>query len=130
MLNNLPKSDCIFCPAGDMRFSFCIQRKHIARKVGNPRLLQIHFHTFRDWKGTMEYHKTRDPFYAKEILGHKSIQSTQVYIYIDRALLQNTPPDEFHVRVAKTLEEITQLLEAGFEYVLQKDYLACFRKQK
>jgi hypothetical protein len=34
------------------------------------------------------------------------------------------------VKVAKTQEEITQLLETGFEYVLQKDGLAFFRKQE
>jgi len=81
-------------------------------------------------KGTGEYHKTKDPFYVKEILGHKNIQSPQIYIHIDRALFQNTPPEEFHVKVAKTPEEITQLLEAGFEYILQKDNLAYFRKRK
>ena len=31
---------------------------------------------------------------------------------------------------AKTQEQTTQLLEAGFEYVLQKDDLAYFRKLK
>jgi hypothetical protein len=30
----------------------------------------------------------------------------------------------------RRVEEITQLLEAGFEYVLQKDNLAYFRKRK
>jgi hypothetical protein len=45
-------------------------------------------------------------------------------------LFQNTPLEDFHVKVATTPEEITQLLEAGFEYVLQKDSLAYFRKRK
>jgi integrase len=131
MLNNLPKtSERIFVFAGDMRSNFYIQRKRIARKLGNPRLLQIHFHTFRHWKGSMEYHKTKDLFYVKEILGHRSIQSTQVYIHIDRALFHDLPPEEYHVRVAKTQEEITELMEAGFEYVLQKDNIAYFRKRK
>jgi len=78
----------------------------------------------------MEYHKTKDIFYVKELLGHKSIQSTQVYIHIERSLFLNATPDEYHVKVAKTQEEITQLLETGFEYVLQKDDLAYFRKRK
>jgi len=131
MLNNIPKnSDRIFLFADDMRSCFYVQRKRIARKLGNPRLLQISFHTFRHWKGTMEYHKTKDIFYVKELLGHKSIQSTQVYIHIERGLFLNAPPDDYHVKVAKTQEEITQLLETGFEYVLQKDGLAFFRKRK
>jgi integrase len=55
-----------------------------------PRLLRIRFHTFCHWKGAMEYYRTKEPIYAKEILGHKSIQSTQVYIHVDGALFQNT----------------------------------------
>lgn len=110
--------------------SFLRQRKRLAHKLGNPRLLSIHMHTFRHWKGTVEYHKTKDPIYVKEILGHKDLKSTQVYIHISHALFQNTPPEDFHAKVATTPEEITQLLEAGFEYVLQKDSLAYFRKRK
>jgi 2-polyprenyl-3-methyl-5-hydroxy-6-metoxy-1,4-benzoquinol methylase len=78
----------------------------------------------------LEYHKTKDPIYVKEILGHKDLKSTQVYIHVSHALFQNTPPEDFHAKVATTPEEITQLLEAGFEYVLQKDSLAYFRKRK
>jgi len=32
------------------------QRANIARKLQNPRLLQIHFHTFRHCEATMLYH--------------------------------------------------------------------------
>src|SRR4030066_761622 len=35
--------------------TFNHQRKRIAHKIQNPRLLKIHFHTFRHWKGTMLY---------------------------------------------------------------------------
>lgn len=78
----------------------------------------------------MEYHKTKDIMYVKEILGHKNIKSTMIYIHIERAFFLNAPPEEYHVKVAKTQEQITQLMEAGFEYVLQKDNLAYFRKRK
>ena len=78
MVNNLQKhvEKCkqhIFANADDMRSNFFTQRKHIAEKLGNPRLLMIHFHTFRHWKGTTEYHKTKDPFWVKEFLGHKNL---------------------------------------------------------
>lgn len=131
MLNNVPKnSERIFRIADNMRSTFYDERKNIARRLANPRLLQISFHTFRHWKGTTEYHKTLDVFYVKELLGHKTILSTQVYIHIERTLFLNAPPDQYHIKVAKTQEEITQLLETGFEYVLQKDDLAFFRKRK
>ncbi|MEJ5327414.1 MAG: tyrosine-type recombinase/integrase [Candidatus Bathyarchaeia archaeon] len=131
MLKNLPKTgERLFADANAMRTCFYVQRKRVARKLGNPRLQQISFHTFRHWKGTMLYHQTKDVYYVKEHLGHKNLQSTQVYIHIEKAMFRNTELDDYHVKVAKTQEEITQLLETGFEYVLQKDGLAFFRKRK
>ncbi len=131
MVGNIPKQrERPFVNADDMRSSYHIQRKRIAHKLGNPRILQIHFHTLRHWKGTMEYLKTLDMFHVKEILGHKSVMSTEVYINIGKAIQRNAALDDFHVKVATTKEEITQLLESGFEYVFQKDDLAYFRKRK
>ena len=78
----------------------------------------------------MEYHKTKDFYHVKRVLGHRRMDSTMLYVNIEQAIFHNTPPEEFHVRVAETAEEIKELLEAGFEYVLQKDGLAYFRKRK
>jgi integrase len=131
MLNNLPKSgEKIFANAENMRSSFFHQRKRIARKLANPRLLEIHFHTLRHWKATTEQHKTRDPWHVKEILSHKSVKSTEVYIHIEKQLYQNGANDEFIVKVATTPKEIAALLETGFEYIMTKDNLAYFRKRK
>lgn len=38
--------------------------------------------------------------------------------------------DEYHVRVAKEPEEIKEFLEAGFEYVCEKNDLVFLRKRK
>jgi integrase len=131
MLNNLPKSgERIFANAEAMRSSFFHQRRRIARKLANPRLLEIHFHTLRHWKATIEQHKTHDPWHVKEILGHKSVKSTEVYIHVEKQLYQNGTNDEFIVKVANTQEEITALLETGFEHIMTKDGLAYFRKRK
>lgn len=135
MVNNLQKhvqkpKQHIFVNANNMRANFFTQRKHIAEKLGNVRLLQIHFHSFRHWKGTTEYHKTKDVFWVKELLGHKNLLSTQVYIHIERAKYPKGASDDFFSKVASTKEEITDLLDSGFEYVLQKDGLAYFRKRK
>ena len=78
------------------------------------------------WRGTEEHHKTKDPFWVKEFLGHKNLQSTQVYIHIEHAMYQHGIADNFHVRVANTKEEITELLEVGFDYILQKEGLTYF----
>ncbi|PMB75048.1 MAG: hypothetical protein C0193_02435 [Candidatus Bathyarchaeota archaeon] len=57
-------------------------RKRLAHKLQNPRLLRISFHTFRHWRTTMEYHKTKDllPRYAiawtPKHRNHTNIHST------------------------------------------------------
>jgi len=113
-----------------IKSNFFLQRRTIARKMGNPRLLKIHLHTFRHFKGTTEYHKTKDIIHVQQILGHQDIKSTMMYIQIEQALFQNSMDDEFHVKVAKTEEEIKGLLEIGYEFILQKDGLAYFCKRK
>jgi len=109
--------------------AFFHTRKVAARKLQNPRLLQISFHTFRHWKATMLYHQTKDVLFVKEFLGHRKIDSTLLYIQLEKVLFKETN-DEFTVRVAKKPEEVKPLLEVGFEYVCEKDDLMFFRKRK
>jgi len=131
MLNNMPrKSEKIFPPVEIMEVTFRYQRNKSAKKLCNPRLQQITFKTFRHWKGTTEYHKTKDPIHVIQILGHKDLKSTQVYIHIENAIYGASNNDEFHVKVAKTQEEITELIGDGWEYVFTHEGLAYFRKRK
>ncbi|MEM3728568.1 MAG: tyrosine-type recombinase/integrase [Candidatus Bathyarchaeia archaeon] len=130
MLNRLPKkSEKLFPSRNVAQTTFYRRRKQLAFKLGNPRLLKIGFHSFRHWKGTMEYHKTKDIIHVKELLGHRNIQNTLVYITIEKAIFQNTN-DEFYVRTAKTVEEACRLVEVGFEYVCDMDGVKIFRKRK
>ena len=49
MLNSMPKEDSKIFGASlvsSMRTSFCKSRKRLAKKLQNPRLLRISFHTF------------------------------------------------------------------------------------
>jgi len=73
-----------------------IRAKNI-KKIGNPRLLKITFHILRHWKGTMEYHKTQDILHVKEILGHKNINNTLIYINLERAVFKMSN-DRFTVK--------------------------------
>jgi integrase len=97
-------------------------------KLQSPILLRITFHTFRHWRATMLYHQTKDPYYVKRFLGHKSLKSTEIYITVERTLFGEYS-DEFAVKVASEPEEIKQLLETGFEYVCSEDGLMFFRKR-
>jgi integrase len=97
----------------------------IAAKLKNPRLLQISFHTFRHWKATMEYHKTKDILHVMQMLGHRSIQNTLIYTQ-----LVSFKDEEFTAKVATTEQEVCQLVEAGFEYVCDYNGHKIFRKRK
>ncbi|MEM2147998.1 MAG: site-specific integrase [Candidatus Bathyarchaeia archaeon] len=127
MLNNLPKtSPTIFQVNQDMiRKCFQRQRQTTAHKLQNPRLLQISFHTFRHWKATMEYHKTKDILHVMQLLGHRSITNTLKYTQ-----LINFKDDDYTVKVAHTEQELVQLLEAGFEYVCDYNQNKILRKRK
>lgn len=127
MLDNLPKNENIVFGANAdlMRRNFAKQRKRIAAKLINPRLNQITFHTFRHWKATMEYHKTRDILHVKEILGHKSLNSTMMYTQ-----LISFNDDEYTVAVAHSEEEVVKLAEAGFEYYCEYEKNKILRKRK
>ncbi|MEM0095715.1 MAG: site-specific integrase [Candidatus Bathyarchaeia archaeon] len=101
------------------------QRKRLAAKLKNPRLLKITFVTLRHWKATMEYAKTRDILHVMKLLGHKNIQNTLVYTH-----LVNFNEEEYISRAAWTLEEAQKLVEAGFEYVCEIEGARLFRKRK
>lgn len=77
----------------------------------------------------MLYHRTKDLYYVKQFLRHKSLRNTEIYINIERTLFEPND-DEFTVKAAEKPEEVKALLEAGFECVCQKDTLIFLRKRK
>jgi len=131
MLNRMKKiNEYIFQPTKHgYRVTFESLRKRTAQKLNNPRLMQIHLHTFRHWKGTTEYHKTKDIYYVKTILGHKSVKSTEVYVNLEKSYYL-TDSDEWTCKTAQNVEESKTLIEAGFEYVTEQDGLKLYRKRK
>ncbi|MDH5769703.1 MAG: hypothetical protein OEZ25_00215 [Candidatus Bathyarchaeota archaeon] len=84
------KSNLIF---GDRNFRNYgrIYRKYrgrVAFKLQNPRVKRISFNTFRHWKATMEYAKTKD------------LLSTLLYTQ-----LVHFESDDYHSAVAETIDE-------------------------
>ena len=130
-IQGLPKrkDGKVFNKARIMFRNFYQQRRRMAHEYGNPRLLEITFRTFRHWKGTMEYHKTHDPYHVRKLLGHKRLQSTEVYINLEQAVFTEEN-DEFYVKAVKTLDEACKLIEVGFEYVTDMEGYKVFRKRK
>ena len=80
----------------------------------------------------MEYHRTKDMLYVQELLTHRNIRNTLLYITIEKGLFARGVADEYHVKVAKDAEEAMKLVEVGFEYVTGDygDGGKIFRKRK
>ena len=132
MLSQLPRNkDRLFSNAEAARSNFFIQRRALAKKIANPKLLLIHFHTFRHWKATTEQHLHKDAWYVKMLLGHKKISSTEKYIHLEQMLyMENNSNDQYTIKIANTMEEAVKLMEVGFEYHYTKDGKDAFRKRK
>jgi integrase len=114
--------------AEHFRHNFSLQRRSIADKLKNPRLKQISFKTFRHWKATMEYHRTKDILHVMNVLGHKNIKNTLVYTHLAEELFKSE--HEYVSKVAKTEKEACALVDAGFDFVCDFNEHKIFRKRK
>ena len=109
-----------------MRKSFQLQRKRIAAKLRNLRLRHtITFHTFRHWRATMEYHKTRDILHVRQMLSNRNIKNTLIYTQ-----LVDFKDKEHVARVAHSEKQVCKLIEAGFEFICDHNRNKIFRKRK
>jgi integrase len=130
-LSQLPRdSEKVFGNAQQEHFrhNFSLQRRSIADKLKNPRLKQISFKTFRHWKATLEYHRTKDILHVMNILGHKNIKNTLVYTHLAEELFKGE--EEYVSKVAKNEKDVCTLVDAGFEYVCDFNGDKIFRKRK
>jgi integrase/predicted RNA-binding Zn-ribbon protein involved in translation (DUF1610 family) len=109
--------------------SFRLQRHKLAAKLGRPQLLQIHFHTFRHVRGTMDVHNHIPLYEVKENLGHKCITNTEKYIHFNRQLFHEKN-DRYHFAAVSTVEDAGKLIENGYEYVTDMEGTKLFRKAK
>ena len=128
MLNTLPKTGTKVFGGTSLiahRYNFTTQRKRLAQKLQNPRLLKISFHSLRHWKATMEYHRTKDILHVKEMLGHRQLSSTMIYTH-----LVHFESSDYHVKTAKTLKEACELAKVGFSYFTEIEGIQVFRKPK
>jgi len=108
--------------------NFIDRRREIANKLKNPRIMQISLYTFRHWKATTEYLKTRDIFHVKWLLGHSRIENTMKYVHLANAV--SIEQGNFTCKVAHNIDECSQLIEEGFEYITEMDHIKLFRKRK
>jgi len=128
MLNTVPKREdgYVFNPNRSTAESvFQSQRNRLTKKLGNPRLKQLHFHTFRHYYATMLYAKSLNILKVQQNLGHRDLKNTQIYTH-----LVNFPSEEYDCQIGETREEAKRLIQAGYEYVCEVDGGKFFRKRK
>ena len=61
----------------------------------------------------MEYHKKPDLIHMQKLLRNRNILATQIYVNLEQALFRDAD-DEYHVKVAETVEEATKLVAVGY----------------
>jgi len=133
MLSDIPREknrETVFSSITSMRSCFTISRRRLTKKLSNPNIKKIHFHTFRHWKATHDLHLFHDRERVQIILGHKNSNSTETYVHIDKMLYLSRRSDEFVCKVADELDEAIKLIESGFEYHTEIAGHKIFRKRK
>jgi len=103
-------------------------RKRAYDKFKDHELLTIRLYDLRHWFGTTQYIKTRDIFHVKYLMGHRNIESTLHYMHIAKGLTNYN--EDYTVKVASSIEEFTELLENGFEYISDYETNKILRKRK
>ncbi len=107
------------------------QRKKIARKTGNPRLLKIGLHDFRHWKLTQIAKEFNgNAHYVQYFAGHRDLNTQQVYVHLAEQYYGKNASSEFVVEVAKNVGEASKLLAVGFEFVHEYQGVMIYRKRK
>ncbi len=111
--------------SSDYSKSYRNLRNRLADKLKYPTLRTIRLYDFRHYFATNLYDKTKDILLAKQQMGHKKLDTTLIYTQ-----LLNLNEDEWTCKAAMTVEQATQLIESGFQYVTEMDGLKLFRKRK
>jgi len=121
------KNERVFASKNLDKFRWLYERARnlLSMKLENPRIREIAFRSFRHWKGTMEYHRTKDILHVKYVLGHKRLENTLIYTH-----LVDFGSEEFVCKAARSFEEAVALVEAGFDYVTEIGGIKLFRKRK
>jgi len=129
--NLLPKNnDYIFGKTriSATRTTFCNQRYSLAKKLNNPRLKQIHFHTFRHYHATKLYNETKSLIEVQARLGHRNMNSTMVYTHIVQF---DEESQNYHHAIARNEKEAGELIDNGWTYILTTPQnIMMFRKRK
>jgi len=121
-------NSCLFPNPDRLREKWVNLRKRAFLNFRDQEFLKIRLYDLRHWFATSQYMKTRDLLHVKYMLGHRNIESTMIYVHLSQGLLNCS--EDYSCKAAKSVEEATELIESGFEYVTEFDEVKLFRKRK
>jgi integrase len=131
MLQVLPKTNDYIFGRGNLnafRWKYDQQKNTIAKKLQNPRLKQIKFHTFRHFYASRMYAQTRNILHVKELLGHRDINSTLVYTHL---IPFDDEAENYYHATAKDDKEAGELIDQAWQFVCTTPQgVMMFRKAK
>lgn len=131
MLHALPKNnEYIFSKTrlDGHRWNFDQQKTALSKKLQNPRLKEIHFHTFRHFHATKLFNETKNLILVKQRLGHRNINSTMVYTHVVEF---DEESQNYHHATATNETEAGQLIDNGWTYICTTpNQIMMFRKRK
>jgi integrase len=115
----------IFASPDTLNQHWRVERRRAFIATGNTEFLKIRLYDLRHFFATMLYCRTKDLLFVMQQLGHKNIQNTMVYTH-----LVSFGSEEFHVSIAKNVDDACKLIEQGFEYVTEIEGIKLFRRRK
>jgi integrase len=104
-------------------------RNTLAKKLNQPELTTVRLYDFRHYFATMRYWKLRDIPLTAQDMGHRDYNTTRKYLHLCR-ILELMTEDGYISKTSRTLKEDQELIDAGFEYVTERDGTKIYRKRK
>jgi len=86
----------------------------------------INCKSLRHYYACRLYEKTKDILFVQRQIGHRSLSNTIRYT----RMVNFGADDDYVCKVAKTVKEASELVEAGFDYVCDVEDYKLFRKRK
>ena len=124
--NSLNLNDRLFKgDAEDYGKYYRATRNKLAKDLKDPSIRIIRLYNFRHYSCSKQLNDTKDPYFVMVQMGHKKLETTQKYMH-----LMNLNDDEWTCKTASTVEDVMQLVEAGFQYVTEMDGTKLFKKRK
>ena len=101
-------------------------RNKLAETLQEPQLRTIPLRNLRHYYATRLYDRTKDILLVMQRLGHKKIETTMFYTQ----LITYSDEEEYTCKTASNVNEATDLIEHGFQYITEMDGIKLFKKRK